>query len=460
MTSDLIIENATILTMDASDRVLAPGWIQVRGNAIAGMGVGAAPHRGGRRVEAAGMVAMPGLVNAHTHLFQTLIRGLFDGLPFSEWLRRIYHSGGALETDDWRVSAMLGAVESVRSGVTTILDHQFLDRGGGEWSRAIIDGVRSVGPRIVLARTTMDIGDLAPPETLESVAEAAAVLGGLRERHGRDVEAGHVRILAGPNTPGVSASASLVRAFADLARREGLSLAMHVAESREVLDAARRHAGMSGVVRWLAALDALPAGAIAAHCVHLDAEEIELLAKHEVRVVHNPVSNLYLGDGIAPLSQLLDAGVLVALGTDGAASNTTQDMFEVMKMAALLARVREPRPRDVRPLDVLRMATVAGARAVGLDHLVGSLEVGKRADLILVAVGSRPHSVPAHDVATDLVMGGRAADVATVFIDGHVVLEEGRVVTVDETALLATARERGARVGALLRRAAPATPQP
>jgi 5-methylthioadenosine/S-adenosylhomocysteine deaminase len=179
--------------------------------------------------------------------------------------------------------------------------------------------------------------------------------------------------------------------------------------------------------------------------------EIEILAERGVAVAHNPVSNLFLGDGIAPLSELLAAGVLVALGTDGAASNGSQDLFEVMKLSLLLPRIREPQPRPVTPLDVLRMATIDGARALGLDDVIGSLEPGKRADVTLVRLGENAHSMPIHDLVTELVLCGRAADVATVLVDGGIVVNEGAVTTVDEDALGVEVRRRGAALGDRLR---------
>lgn len=451
MPDELLITGATLVTMDAEERILPSAWLHIGDGQIVGLGDGPPPAApGASRLDASGLVAIPGLVNAHTHLFQTFIRGLFDGLPFNTWLGAIYHCGRVFETEDWRRSASLGALESVRSGVTTIVDHQFLDRGT-EWSSAIIDGIRQVGPRAILARTSMDLADLAPAEMLESVEQGRAAVETLRQRHAPEIADGHVRILAGPNTPGVSAGDELAVAYARAAREEGLAIAMHVAESREVLEATEARYGVRGVVRWLTSIDALPAGTLAAHCVHLDDEEIEMLADREVVVAHNPVSNLYLGDGIARISRMLAAGVRVVLGTDGAASNNSQDLFEVMKLAALLTRIREPTARRVTPADILRMATIDGARSVGLGDLSGSLEQGKRADVALVALGSSPHSVPSHDPISSLVFNARAADVVHVIVDGRIVLQGGRIRTIDEGSVLAESRERAAALAGRLR---------
>lgn len=442
VSDELVIEGATVLTMDPDNRIAAPGWILVRGGSIVEINDRPIVAPGVRRLDGSGMIALPGFINAHTHLFQTLIRGLFDGLPFIEWLRRVYRCGLDLEWDDWRVSAELGATEALHSGVTTVVDHQFLHHGT-VWSDAIIGGAREAGVRVVLARTSMDLADPAPPAALESVEASLMAVDELLAQYVEAISDKTVRILGGPNTPGVSATDRLSVAAAVHARSRGIGIAMHVAESRAAVEAVDHRYGVVGVVRWLDQLDALPAGTIAAHAVHLAPDEIEILARRHVAVVQNPISNLYLGDGIAPVSELLAAGVVVAVGTDGAASNGSQDLFEVMKIGLLLSRIREPQARAVTPLDVLRMATIDGARAVGLDDVVGSLEPGKRADITLVRFGSSAHSVPLNNIVTDLVLSGRPSDVSTVLVDGRIVLDHGRLTTLNEGALVAVAHLRG-----------------
>jgi 5-methylthioadenosine/S-adenosylhomocysteine deaminase len=289
----------------------------------------------------------------------------------------------------------------------------------------------------------MDEGELAPADALETPAVALAAVDALIEAHRSDIDAGVLRILGGPNTPGVSASAELSVAAARHARDRGLRLAMHVAESTAAVDRVREATGRTGVVDWLDHLDALPPGTVAAHCVHLTAAEIGLLAGRSVAVAHNPVSNLYLGDGIAPVPELLDAGVTVGLGTDGAASNDTQDLWEAMKVAALIQRVRPAAPRWLKPGEILRMATIGGAKAIGMEERIGSLEAGKRADVTLVRVGHAPHAATVHDVLAHLVFVARSLDVATVLIDGQVVVRDGRLTTVDAPALASAAQDRG-----------------
>jgi len=197
-----IIEDATIVTMNPRDEVLARGWIDVRDGAIAAVSAAPLdPSRADRRIDGRGKVVMPGLVNAHTHLFQTFLRGVYEHLPFTEWLRRIYHCGVALTPEDCRLSARLGALESLKGGVTTVLDHQFLNRGN-ELAEATLAGMRAIGVRTALARTIMDLGELAPPEMLETPAEGLRHMEALLAAHRSELGDGMLSLMTGPNTPG------------------------------------------------------------------------------------------------------------------------------------------------------------------------------------------------------------------------------------------------------------------
>ena len=438
-----LIESATVLTMNAADEVLAPGWVEIRDGQITAVS-GSPPEaaEADQRIDGRRMVVMPGLVNAHTHLYQTLIRGVYEEMSFPEWLRAIYHCGRVLTPTDCFVGARLGALEALRSGVTTLLDHQFLNRGI-ELPEATISGIRAVGLRAVLARTIMDMGDLAPREVVETPEEGLRSVEALLERFKGQTDDGLLTLMTGPNTPGASASGELAQATRAFADQYELGQSMHLAESAAVVKTVRERYGKAGVAAWLDELDALGPRLIAAHSVHLSGEEIRILARRGVSVCHNPVSNMFLGDGIAPVVEMLAAGVNVALGTDGAASNNSQDMFEVLKMAALLQRVRLQDAHAVSPSAALRMATINGARALGLDHLVGSLEPGKRADLIMLDLYSAPHSVAVHKVVSHLVHCATPANVRLVMVEGRIVMDQGEIVGLDERPLLAEAQAVG-----------------
>ena len=441
-----IIEDATIVTMNPRDEVLARGWIDVRDGAIAAVSAAPLdPSRADRRIDGRGKVVMPGLVNAHTHLFQTFLRGVYEHLPFTEWLRRIYHCGVALTPEDCRLSARLGALESLKGGVTTVLDHQFLNRGN-ELAEATLAGMRAIGVRTALARTIMDLGELAPPEMLETPAEGLRHMEALLAAHRSELGDGMLSLMTGPNTPGVSATGEAAAATQRFAAERGLRVSAHIAESCSVLEAVQRRYGRPGVILWLEELGALGPNWIAAHSVHLSPEEIGIMARRGVCVAHNPVSNMFLGDGVAPVVDLLQAGVTVALGTDGAASNNSQDMFEVVKAAALLQRAHRQDPQAIPPLQALRLATINGARALGLDGLVGSLEPGKRADLIMLDLRAAPHNVAVHNVVSHLVHCAKATDVEMVMVDGRVLMEGRRVAGVDEAGLLVAAQAAAERL--------------
>lgn len=439
----LIIAGCTAVTVDAEWSVYDPAWIEVRGNRIEQVSESLIPPGPDDRVlDGAGKVVLPGLVNAHTHLWQTLIRGIYEMLPFQDWLAAIYACGRHLSTEDCRSAAMLGGVESLRSGVTTLLDHEFLHRGS-EFADATIDGLLDLGIRSVVARTIMDGGDIVPKEIRETPADGLQSVDDLLRRYDSQQASGILTLMTGPNTPGVSASLDLALATAEFCRQNSIRQSMHLAENKTLRPAIRDQYGRDGVVEWLAAHGAIGPETIAAHCVDLSSRDISTLADLGVGVAHNPVSNLCLADGVAPITEMLEAGVTVGLGTDGAASNNSQDMFEVMKFARLLQSVRTERTDAISPMRAVSMATIDGARAVGLDHLVGSIEPGKRADLIMLALRGSAHNVAVHDPVSTLVHTARPPDVETAIVDGRVVLDQGRVVGIDEADLLSHAQQTG-----------------
>jgi 5-methylthioadenosine/S-adenosylhomocysteine deaminase len=438
-----LIEGGTVLTLNAADEVLAPGWVEiVDGQITAVSGSPIDPATVDQRIDARNRVVMPGLVNAHTHLYQTLIRGVYEEIPFTDWLRAIYHCGRVLTVEDCFTGARLGALEALHSGVTTVLDHQFLNRGT-ELAAATIRGVQAVGLRSVLARTIMDVGDLAPPEVVETPEQGLRSVEALIDGFKDQTADGRLTFMTGPNTPGASASGELAQATRAFADQHDIGQSTHLAESASLLQAVKQRYGKPGVAAWLDDLGALGPRLVAAHSVHVSLDEIQLLAARGVSVCHNPVSNMFLGDGIAPVVEMLAAGLNVALGTDGAASNNTQDMFQVLKMAPLLQRARTQDPHAVSPSQALRMATINGARALGLDHLVGSLEPGKRADLIVLDLRSAPHTVAVHNVVSHVVHCATPANVQRVMVDGEVLMDDGHVVDFDEPKFLVEAQVRG-----------------
>jgi 5-methylthioadenosine/S-adenosylhomocysteine deaminase len=438
-----IVRGGTAITMDADRRVLADATITVLDGVIVGIDTeaGEVPDKA-RVIDATHAVVMPGIVNAHTHLLQVLLRGVYEELPFSEWLRNIYHVGERLTEEHNHVSALLGCGESLLSGVTTVVEHNFLNRTTA-LARATIEGMREAGVRVAYARTAMDLGELAPASALESPGAATEAVDALIDALGTADPM--LSLLSGPNTPGVSASAELVTAMHRHARERGLRQSMHVAENEGVVAAVRDRYGVDGVVRWLDGLGVLDDTVVAPHSVALHPDEVEILARRGVHVSHNPVSNMFLGDGVAPIVDLATAGGNVCLGTDGAASNNAQDMFQVLKVASLLQRAHRRDPAAVPPMEALAMATINGARALGLDGLIGSLEPGKRADIVVIDLDT-PHATVSHDPVSQVVYCARAGDVRTVMVDGQVVVDGFALVTMDVASVLPAARRAAAEI--------------
>lgn len=439
----MLIAGATVLTVNAEDEILAPGWVRVEDGAIVAVSRTPLAARAGETVlDARGQLLMPGLVNTHVHLFQTLLRGVYEERPLAIYLDYIYRSGLELTAEDSRLSAMLGSLESVRAGATTILDHHFLNRIP-QLAEATIDGMLAVGVRAGLARTVMDMGDAVPAGVKETPEAGLACVAALLERHREDCRCGRVTIMTGPNTAGVNASEQAVIATRDFARLHGIRRSSHVAEYKGAVASVKRLYGDDGVVAWLHRLDALGPDLLAVHAVQVGPQEVTWLAETGSSVSHNPFSNLFCGDRNAPVSDYLREGCAVGFGTDGGANNNAQGILDTLRITRLLQRAHPADPEAITPERAIRMATVEGARAIGLDHLIGSIEPGKRADLILLDYEILPHSVPTHDPVVQLVHSMKGSDVNTVIVDGRMVMRDRVVLTVDEPAVLKAAAEAG-----------------
>lgn len=392
-------------------------------------------------LDARGAAVIPGLVNAHTHLYQALLRALWDNMPLVAWLKNIYQVAPVLEPEDLYLGAEVGLLEAIKGGVTTVCDHHFLNPTF-QHTAATIEAMLRSGVRAILVRAVMDEGDLVPDCVLEPSDKALGELDKLMGSYEGAIASGMLRIMAGPNTPCLNASTGLIKAIHQFCEHRGLRISAHVAESKEIVDLAKQKYGYGGVVEYLESVGMIQPYVALAHCVHVSEDEIDILAQVGAAVVHNPVSNCILGDGIAPVAEMLHAGINVALGTDGAASNHTQDMFEVMKLCSLLQRVRNNDPAVIGPYRVLRMATYGGAKALGLEDLIGTIEVGKQADLVTVDLHTSPHNVGIHDLFSHLVHSAKAVDVSNVIVSGRVVMRDRKVLTLKEDEVLKAAQHR------------------
>jgi 5-methylthioadenosine/S-adenosylhomocysteine deaminase len=432
---DLLIRGAHVVPMTPGRGAIASGGLTVRGGRILEVGADAAlaeqaPHAA-RVIDAGGAILMPGLVNAHCHAACTQNRGLIESLALEPWLEAVW----AVERDyvtpaTTRLGALIGLAELLLSGVTTVMDMFWLCEPTAEAASAL-------GMRIATGSWFFDgpgMCGIAPDQWL---GRAEAFF---------DRWAGDALVMPGtfPHAAYTVGPERLREAFR-LAERRGGRFSTHAAETRAEQRLIADRYG-SSVIRHMDALGLLSERTVLAHCVHLDDGEIDLLARSGTTVAHNPVSNLKLGSGVARLPDMLAAGVRVALGTDSCISGNDLDLWLAMRLAALLPKGLREDPTLISPQQVLEMATVNGAAALGREDL-GALAPGMAADFILVAVDA-PHATPLHDAATHLVYSAGKADVTDVFVGGRQVVSNRTIQTIPMAGPLAEMTALGARIAA------------
>ena len=434
--TNLTITNALIIPMNEEPSSFN-GYVRVRDGAITAISAGAPPQSAAdeETIDAGGAVLMPGLVNAHTHLYQVLLRAVWEDLELMPWLKRIYGCARVLTPEHFYTGSLLGCVEAIRSGVTTVCEHNFLNPSP-ECAFETIRAMENSGLRAVFARTIMDTGEIVPDCTKEKPEQAFRLIEAILAKH---KNAGQLTFMTGPNTPPINTTPDLLREVRRFADANSIGISAHVAESKSVVEAVRRDHGKNGVVEFLQQFGIPGKNSIFAHSVHVSSEEIGILKETGSSVSHNPVSNMMLGDGVAPVVEMLRQGVNVALGTDGAASNHSQDLFDTMKTASLLQKVHHQDAGVIKPYEVLKMATIGGAKALGLDSLCGTIEVGKRADLILVNIDTVHHQ-PVNDIFSQIVHCAKASDVHTVIIDGEIVMRDRQLLRLDDKKIVADAK--------------------
>ncbi len=427
----LVVVNATILTMnDAFD--IVEGSVAIDGNRITHVGV-VSPGPHDDVVDAAGGLVLPGFVQTHVHLCQTLFRGLADDMVLMDWLRRrVWPLEAAHDAHSLRASAQLAALELLRGGTTSVLTMETV-----HGTDVVCDAIAGTGLRATIGKCLMDAGDDGVPERLRQPTAVALdeALALHAQWHG--AAGGRLRIALAPRFA-VSCTRELLEAVAVLSERHGLLVHTHASESRGEIAIVRERTGFDNVP-YLDALGLLSPRLCAAHCVWVDEPAQSMLAEHDVKVLHCPGSNLKLGSGIAPVVELRRRGVVVSLGADGAACNNRLDMFAEMRLAALLQAVRLG-PGQLPAREVLWMATRGGARTLGLEPDLGSLEPGKLADLIVVG-RQRPHQLPEHDPYATLVYATTPAEVEATIVDGELLVERSAMLRAEAGAI----REAGTR---------------
>jgi 5-methylthioadenosine/S-adenosylhomocysteine deaminase len=425
-----LIRNATIVTMnDHLD--IVEGAVLVREGRIAS--VGPEPDGGHHRViDAAGGYLLPGFVQTHIHLCQTLFRSAADDMPLLEWLRsRVWPLEAAHTPSTLRASARLAAAELLLSGTTTVLTMETVHD-----TDVVFEALAGAGIRAIVGKCMMDADTEVPSrlreKTTRSIDESLAL-----KRRWDGAANGRLHAAFAPRFA-VSCSRELLEAVAGLSTREHALVHTHASESRAEVDLVRRLSGGYSNVEYLADTGLATSRLCAAHCVWVTEREQALLAERDVKVLHCPGSNLKLGSGIAPVADMRALGISVSLGADGAACNNRLDMFDEIRLAIGLQAVRHA-PGALTARDGLWMATREGARALGLEEEIGSIAPGKRADLIVVE-RDRPHFAPDRDPWSTLAYAARGSDVRLTMVDGEVLVDRFSLVQLDAPAIMAEAR--------------------
>lgn len=441
---DLVIGNATVITMNAAREVLRDAHVVIQGNRIAHVG----PEKRGRKtgvrryLDARGQVVLPGLIHSHLHACQTLCRNHADGLELLDWLReRIWPFEAAHDAQSLRASADVTFLECIRSGATAVLD-----MGTVKHYDSVFESARDIGLRLVGGKCMMDAGQGVPAGLRETTKSSLSESIRLLEKwHG--AAEGRLHYALAPRFV-LSCTEALLRAVSEISAQRDVRIHTHASENLTECEVVREKTGMDNV-SYFNHVGLLGPQTTLAHCVWLTAEEQRLLRQTETRVAHCPSANFKLASGIAKVPELLRAGVVVGVGADGAPCNNNLDIFMEMRLAALI-HLPQNGPTSLSAMQVLEMATLNGAKALGLEGEIGCVSEGAKADLITLDL-STAHATPnSADVVSTLVYSGQGHDVRDVVIDGQVVMRQRQVLTVDELAVLAAARVASARLMAKL----------
>ena len=439
---DLLITGGTIVTMDADRRVIENGFIAVRGDTIVSLGPSSAmAYPKGliarQTIDAKGKLILPGFINGHTHVPMVLMRGLIDDVTLDDWLHKyIFPAEARNVTEDYvRWGTRLAMAEMIRSGTTTFADMYYFED-------AVAEETKAAGLRGFLGETWIDF----PAPDNKGEADMAAY----SERFLKKWQ-GDPLIHAGVAPHSIyTCSEKTLRDAATLARKYHAPILIHVAEMRKELMDSLANNGATPV-QYLERINFLGPDVLAAHCIWVDYMDMKILADHQVGCVHNPSSNMMLASGVAPVVDERAAGMRVGLGTDGpAGSNNDLDMMEEMDLAAKLQKTARVDPRALGAKGALEMATIEGARALHMEKEIGSLETGKKADLVVLNLNV-PNAVPMYDVYSQVVYALKASEVETVMVGGKILLKDGKLLTVDEITAMAKAKEYGAKVQASLK---------
>src|SRR5437899_1525728 len=430
--ADLIITGGTVITMDGARTIYDDGAVVVRGDKIVAVGPRAeveAKYASSQTIDARGKLVLPGFINGHTHVPMTLFRGLHDDVTLNDWLYKYIFPAEAKNVNEEfvRWGTRLAAAEQIRSGVTTFADMYYFED-------AVAEETKAAGMRGVLGETFIDF----PAPDNKSNAEMLAYTGKFLKKWQGDA---WIHAAAAPHSIYTCSQQTLQDAAA-LSRKYGAPILIHAAEMKKELDDSRLQNGTTPV-QYMEKIRLLGPDVIAAHCIFVDEADRKLLAERGVGCVHNPSSNMMIASGVAPVPEMRAAGIAVGLGTDGpAGSNNDLELMEEIDLAAKLAKISKMDPLALNARSVVEMATIDGARALHMAKEVGSLEAGKKADVILISL-NKPNAVPMYEIYAQIAYSLKGNDVATVIIGGKIVMQSHLLLTVDERKVLEKAREYG-----------------
>ena len=426
-TADLLVTNGIVMTMDPHDRVIENGAVTVCGDTIISVGPAADAETidAKETIDAGGGIIMPGLVNTHTHAAMTLFRGLADDLPLMTWLNdHIFPAEALLDPEKVYAGTLLGCAEMILAGTTCFCDMYLFED-------AVARAAKAAGMRAVVGEVLYDF----PSPNYGPIESGFDYTRRLIEAWRNDPL---ITIAVEPHSPYLCAPDLLTEA-ADIAREHRVPLVIHLSETqREVHDIQQRYGATP--VGHLANLGILDANLLACHCVVLSDRDMDLLLQDDVKVSHNPESNMKLAAGVSPVAELVKRGVCTGLGTDGCSSNNNLDLFAEMDVAAKLHKADRMDPTVMDAATVLRMATLDGARALGLDHITGSIESGKKADIIVIDT-RKPHLTPMYHPASHLVYSVGGSDVSATVVAGRVLMKNRRLLHMDLEKVMQDARQ-------------------
>jgi 5-methylthioadenosine/S-adenosylhomocysteine deaminase len=420
---DILITNGTVLTMEPDGQVIENGAVAVKGDTIVALGDSSAfvGNPASQVIDAQGGLIMPGLVNTHTHAAMTCFRGLADDLPLMTWLNdHIFPAEAKLNDRIVYAGTMLACAEMIQSGITCFCD-MYLFEG------AVAEAAKAAGMRAVVGEVLYDF----PSPNYGPIESGFAYTESLIKTWRDDPL---ITIAVEPHSPYLC-SADLLRRAAAISRNHCVPLVIHVSETESEVEKSLAEKGKTPVA-YLADLGILSSNLLACHCVVLKEGDIDLLKNFGVKVAHSPESNMKLASGIAPVPEMIEAGVCVGLGTDGCASNNNLDLFSEMDTAAKLHKVNRLDPTVMDAKTVAAMSTIQGAQALGLGDVTGSLQQGKRADLIIIDL-NKPHLTPMYSPFSHIVYAVKAEDVTTAIINGRIVMQDRKLVSLDMKAVMA-----------------------